>query len=152
MHRSHGLQGSLKRRRKHPYPTFINGYHTAENDLGTIVYKTPHVCFHGRKCVHTRLRPKNRTQRPTRRNRGLPSLVRSGALRYQRNCHRKNSRRKRMHACGVCPLPPASRPRWAALLCLQFGDVAVFSLCVQYFLNVQGGRALSLPSACSACC
>ena len=45
----------------------------------------------------------------------------------------------------------ASRPRWAALLCLQFGDVAVFSLCVQYFLNVQGGRALSLPSACSAC-
>ena len=46
----------------------------------------------------------------------------------------------------------ASRPRRAALLCLQFGDVAVFSLCVQYFLNVQGGRALSLPSACSACC
>ena len=28
--------------------------------------------------------------------------------------HRKNSRRKRMHAYGVCPLPPASRPRWAA--------------------------------------
>ena len=49
-------------------------------------------------------------------------------------------------------VPKASRPRRAALLCLQFGDVAVFSLCVQYFLNVQGGRALSLPSACSACC
>ena len=31
----------------------------------------------------------------------------------------------------------ASRPRWAALLCLQFGDVAVFSLCAQYFLNVR---------------
>ena len=27
---------------------------------------------------------------------------------------RKNSRRKWMHACGVCPLSPASRPRWAA--------------------------------------
>ena len=26
----------------------------------------------------------------------------------------ENSRRKRMHAYGVCPLPPASRPRWAA--------------------------------------
>ena len=38
------------------------------------------------------------------------------------------------------------------VICLQLGDVAVFSLCVQYFLNVQGGRALSLPSACSACC
>ena len=46
----------------------------------------------------------------------------------------------------------ASRPRRAALLCLQFGDVAVFSLCVQYFLNVQGGRALSLPSARFTCC
>ena len=33
----------------------------------------------------------------------------------------------------------ASRPRWAALLCLQFGDVAVFLLCAQYFLNVRGG-------------
>ena len=31
----------------------------------------------------------------------------------------------------------APRPRWAALLCLQFGDVAVFSLCAQYFLNVR---------------
>ena len=32
----------------------------------------------------------------------------------------------------------ASRPRWAALLCLQLGDVAVLSLCAQHFLNVQG--------------
>ena len=32
----------------------------------------------------------------------------------------------------------ASRPRWAALLCLQLGDVAVLSLCAQYFLNVRG--------------
>ena len=29
------------------------------------------------------------------------------------------------------------RACWAALLCLQFGDVAVFLLCAQYFLNVQ---------------
>ena len=33
---------------------------------------------------------------------------------------------------------------------LQFGDVAVFSLCAQYFLNVRG-RGVSLPSACFAC-
>ena len=32
----------------------------------------------------------------------------------------------------------ASRPRWAALLCLQLGDVTVLSLCAQYFLNVRG--------------
>jgi hypothetical protein len=44
-----------------------------------------------------------------------PSLPRpQRGLCCQRNCHRKNSRRKRMHAYGVCPLPPASRPRWAA--------------------------------------
>ena len=34
---------------------------------------------------------------------------------------------------------------------LQFGDVAVFSLCAQYFLNVQGW-GVSLPSVCYACC
>ena len=33
---------------------------------------------------------------------------------------------------------------------LQFGDVAVFSLCAQYFLNVRG-RGVLLPSACFAC-
>ena len=38
----------------------------------------------------------------------------STVLSCQRNRHRKNSRRKRMHVCGVCPLPSASRPRWAA--------------------------------------
>ena len=32
----------------------------------------------------------------------------------------------------------------------QFGDVAVFSLCAQYFLNVRG-RGVLLPSACFAC-
>ena len=63
--------------------------------------------------------------------------------------HREPSEQRCAYACRC---PEASRPRWAALLCLQFGDVAVFSLCAQYFLSVQGGRALSLPSACSACC
>ena len=45
---------------------------------------------------------------------GLPLCRHRMALCCQRNRHRKNSRRKRMHAYGVCPLPPASRPRWAA--------------------------------------
>ena len=34
-------------------------------------------------------------------------------------------------------VPQASRPRWAALLCLQFGDVAVFSLCAQGFPHMR---------------
>ena len=44
-----------------------------------------HVRFHGRKWVHTRPSEKNRTQRLTRRNRGLPSLDHSAALRCLRN-------------------------------------------------------------------
>ena len=39
-----------------------------------------HVCFHSQKRVHTRLHSKDRTQRLTRRNRGLPFLVHSAAL------------------------------------------------------------------------
>ena len=35
-----------------------------------LLSQTPHVCFHGRKRVHTRLSEKDRTQRLTRRNRG----------------------------------------------------------------------------------
>lgn len=31
-----------------------------------------------------------------------------------------------MHAFGVCPLPPAPQPRWAALPRLHFGDVTAF--------------------------
>ena len=53
----------------------------------------------------------------------------------------------------------ASRPRWAALLCLQFGDVAVFSLCAQYFLNVRDtggittlGVLCMLPKCRTAAC
>ena len=34
-------------------------------------------------------------------------------------------------------VPQASRPRWAALLCLHCGDVAVFSLCAQGFPHMQ---------------
>ena len=37
MHWSHGLQGSLKRRYKHPSPASINEYYTAKNGLVAIV-------------------------------------------------------------------------------------------------------------------
>ena len=41
MHRSYGLQGSLKRRYKHPSPTSINGYHTAKKLLSQSHAKRP---------------------------------------------------------------------------------------------------------------
>ena len=44
-----------------------------------------HVRFYRRKRIHTRLSEKDRTQRLTRRNRGIPSLDHSAALCCQRN-------------------------------------------------------------------
>ena len=45
MHRSYGLQGSLKRRYKHPSPTSINGYHTAKKLLSQSPAKRPTFAF-----------------------------------------------------------------------------------------------------------
>ena len=47
--------------------------------------QTAHVRFHEQKWVHTRLSEKDRTQRLTRRNRGLPAPGHSRAFRCQRN-------------------------------------------------------------------
>ena len=47
MHWSHGLQGSLKRRYKHPSPTSINGYHTAKKFLSQSPAKRPTFAFTG---------------------------------------------------------------------------------------------------------
>ena len=176
MHRSHGLQGSLKRRYKHPSPTSINGYHTAKKLLSQSPAKRPTFAFTGESgYIHTRLSEKDRTQRHTRRKRGRfgwGAIITLGAFHTFRKpcvarcqngklcrfwvlirCAPEERREPSEQRCAYARrCSEAPRPRWAALLCLQFGDVAVFSLCVQYFLNVQGGRALSLPSACSACC
>ena len=45
MHWSHGLQGFLKRRYKHPSPTSINGYHTAKKLLSQSPAKRPTFAF-----------------------------------------------------------------------------------------------------------
>ena len=47
MHWSYGLQGSLKRRYKHPSPTSINGYHTAKKLLSQSPAKRPTLAFSG---------------------------------------------------------------------------------------------------------
>ena len=48
-----------------------------------LLSQTAHVRFHRRKWVHTRLCSEDRTQGHTRRNRGIPSLDHSAALRCQ---------------------------------------------------------------------
>ena len=76
-----------------------------------------------------------------------------------RGCSQRTQRASGQRCAYACRCPEASRPRWAALLCLQFGDVAVFSLCAQYFLNVRDtggittlGVLCMLPKCRTAAC
>ena len=67
-----------------------------------------------------------------------------------RGCSQRTQRASGQRCAYACRCPEASRPRWAALLCLQFGDVAVFSLCAQYFLNVRDtGGITTLGAFCA---
>ena len=170
MHRPYGLQGSLKRRYKHPSPTSINGYHTAKKLLSQSPAKRPTFAFTGESGYTTRLLKKDRTQRLTRRNRGrfgwgwyhysqsVPHVhehpragCQNGVLcRFWvlAGCASEERRKPSEQRCAYARrCSEASRPRWAALLCLQLGDVAVFSLCAQYFLNVRGGGGITTLGA-----
>ena len=60
-------------------------FQTASHPVFQLLAQMVHVCLHPRKRVHNQLSEKNRTQRLTRRNRGLPSLDHSAALCRQRN-------------------------------------------------------------------
>ena len=56
--------------------------------------------------------------------------------------------RRTQRACGTAMRLCASLFRGVAaplgcVICLQLGDVAVFSLCAQYFLNVRGGGGIT---------
>ena len=85
MHRPCRLQGSLKRRYKHLFPTSINGYHTVKMVLAQSPTKRPTFAFMDEiGYIHTRLSEKNRTQRLTRRNRahfGLGAITTLGTFR-----------------------------------------------------------------------
>ena len=60
--------------------------------------------------------------------------------------------RRTQRACGTAMRSCASLSRGVAaplgcVICLQLGDVAVFSLCAQYFLNVRGGGGITTLGA-----
>ena len=68
-------------------------------------------------------------------------------LRLDPVCSRRTQR-----ACGAAMRLCASLLRGVAaplgcVICLQLGDVAVFSLCAQYFLNVRGGGGITTLGA-----
>ena len=102
-----------------------------------LLAQTPHVCFHVRKRVHTRLCSKDRTQRPTRRNRGhfgwgwyhysrsVPHVHQHPRAGYQNGkfCRfwglvggaPKERRKPSEQRCAYARrCSEASRPRWAA--------------------------------------
>ena len=56
--------------------------------------------------------------------------------------HRKPSEQRCAYACR-CPEGVAAP--LGCVICLQLGDVAVFSLCAQHFLNVRGGGWYHYP-------
>ncbi len=128
-----------------------------------------HVCFHRRKWVHTRLSEKDRTQGHTRRNRGR--FERGGITTLDTYCTFTNIPGPGIRTAYFAPFGswPRVLPKNAESLgtamrlcasllrgvaappgcvtCLQLGDVAVFSLCAQYFLNVRGGGGITTLGA-----
>ena len=115
-----------------------------------------HVCFRRRKRVHPRFCSEDRTQRLTRRNTGVSDV---GWYHYPRSVSHVSETlrgqvserqtlpllglgrvyaRRTQKACGTAMRLCASLSRGVAaplgcVIFLQFGDVAVFSLCTQYF-------------------
>ena len=133
-------------------------------------YKRPMFAFVGESGYTRHPSPEPRTQRLTRRNRWrfgwgwyhYPRSVSHGSetlrgrvserrtlplLGLGRGCSQRTQR-----AFGTAMRLCASLFRGVAaplgcVICLQLGDVAVFSLCAQYFLNVRGGGGITTLSA-----
>ena len=141
---------------------------TAFHSAFQLLAQTPHVRFHGQKWVHARLCSKDRTQAFTGRNMGHFGW---GWYHYPRTVSRvleplrgqgvkrrtlpllglgRGYSRRTQRAFGTAMRSCASLFRGVAaplgcVICLQLGDVAVFSLCAQYFLNVRGGGGITTP-------
>ena len=110
--------------------------------------------------------PEPRTQRLTRRNRWrfgwgwyhYPRSVSHGSetlrgrvserrtlplLGLGRGCSRRTQRAFGTAMCSCASLSRGVAAPLGCVICLQLGDVAVFSLCAQYFLNVRGGGGIT---------
>ena len=145
-------------------------FQTVSHRVFQLLSQAAHVCFRGRKRVHTRLSEKDRTQRHTRRNRGrfgwgryyyprsvphVSETLRGRGLKRQtlpllglgRGCSQRTQRAfgTAMRLCASLFRGVAAPP--GCVTCLQLGDVDVFSLCAQYFLNVRGGGGITTLGA-----
>ena len=130
-------------------------------------HKRPRSLSRVKVGTHIRLSEKDRTQGLTRRNTGVSdgalSLPSTRTARSRTSPGRGLKRqtlpllglgrgysRRTQRASGTAMRLCASLSRGVAaplgcVICLQLGDVAVFSLCAQYFLNVRGGGGITTP-------
>ena len=74
MHRSYGLQGSLKRRYKHPSPTSINGYHTSKGSWHNRLQNGPRLLSRAKVGTHSAFGERSHTAAHTPKQE--PSLPR----------------------------------------------------------------------------
>ena len=156
MHRSYGLQGSLKRRYKHPSPTSINGYHTAKKLLSQSPAKRPTFAF-ADKSGYTLAFANRIAHSGLHAETGAVSdggaITTLGAFRTFTNIPGPGIRTAYFAALGswpggaleerrkpsgqrcayACRCPEGVAAPLGCVIFLQFGDVAVFSLCTQYF-------------------
>ena len=143
MHRSHGLQHL-----RHKRPTFAftseSGYalgfrrriaHSgSQGETGA--FRTGPLSLPSERSARSQTSPGRVSERRT-----LPLLG------LGRGCSRRSQK-----ACGTAMRLCVSLFRGVAaplgcVIFLQFGDVAVFSLCAQYFLNVRGGGGITTLGA-----
>ena len=150
-------------------------FQTASHPVFQLLAQTPHVRFHERKWVHTRLSEKDCTQRLTRRNRGRFGR---GWYHYSQRVPHVHQHPRAGYQNGIlCPFwvlaegapeerrkPAEQRCAYArrcsagvaaplgCVICLQLGDVAVFSLCAQGLSVCARRGVVSLPSARFTCC
>ena len=137
MHRSYGLQGSLKRRYKHPSPTSINGYHAAKKLLSQSPAKRPTFAFAGESgytlAFANRIAHKGTHGETRGVSDGVVSLPSVRSARSRTSPGRVSEQQtlpllglglvcsqRTQRACGTAmrmmrvAVPQASRPRWAA--------------------------------------
>ena len=170
MHRSYGLQGSLKRRYKHPSPTSINGYHTAKKLLSQSPAKRPTFAFADESgYTHSPLPTGSHTTAHTAKQgafrMGVVSLPSERSARSQTSPGRVSERRtlpllglgrvyarRTQKAFGTAMRLCASLSRGVAapLGCVIFSvsvEIYGFTPRTQGFLCVRGGGGITTPGA-----
>ena len=146
----------------YPQPLFIAFF--------SLSHKRPTFTFTGEIEYTRHPSPEPRTQRLTRRNRWrfgwgwyhYPRSVSHGSetlrgrvserrtlplLGLGRGCSRRTQRAFGTAMCSCASLSRGVAAPLGCVICLQLGDVAVFSLCAQYFLIVRGGGGITTLSA-----